>query len=258
MWCHGGPQPSWLSGDVAEECFYSGKARERRDDLGLVCTHAWGSSRDVAAVCHGGMAVNRQQTSAAAQKIWTWCCAGRRLVGASAGPGHSRCSAVKDVPREMNLISSGARVLGGVLRSAQAALLQQAAALPVERPPSPAELDYAFECEPASMRRARPDALSRSPALEAEAELARLWSACETTPDDSDAGRAALDALLSAFVAQCSGWSASDEATQRALALQSGVLRGCSAGHPAALLRALCVGADGAVEALETAGASCV
>jgi hypothetical protein len=86
-----------------------------------------------------------------------------------------------------------------------------------------------------------------------EREVALAWTAFSAAPDahaSAAGGRSALDAFLAVFVLRCAAWSPVEPGTlERAEPLRP---RGCNAGHPLALLRALAEATERVTRVLES------
>ena len=70
-----------------------------------------------------------------------------------------------------------------------------------------------------------------------ERDVAQAWNAFSAAPASAAVQRTALDAFLAVFLLRCSAWTPSESGTLEKAAHARP--RGCSAGHPLALLRAL-------------------
>ncbi len=162
------------------------------------------------------------------------------------------------------LLGGVARVLRTVERGARAVLggdAEEAAGRADSG--AVAAVDFSFECASpfALLALHRSDACATHCSADnpAEAELARAWEVfAASQPLTDEAAHAALDAFLDAFIRLASAWAPAEPTSPHAppAAAAPGLQRqqvpvGCSAGHPAKLLRALAAAAEQAAAALE-------
>ena len=81
------------------------------------------------------------------------------------------------------------------------------------------------------------DSRARSEDCDEERDVAQAWSAFSAAVASAADLRVALDAFLAVFLLRCSAWAPAEPGTlERAATARP---RGCNAGHPLALLRAL-------------------
>jgi hypothetical protein len=159
------------------------------------------------------------------------------------------------VARVLRTVERGARAVLGVDAEEAAGRADSGAV---------AAVDFSFECASllarASVFRCIALTLAHCSADNpAEAELAQAWEVfAASQPLTDEAARAALDAFLDAFVRLASAWAPAEPTSPHAppAAAAPGLKRqqvpaGCSAGHPAKLLRALAAAAEQAATALE-------
>ena len=152
----------------------------------------------------------------------------------------------------------GAALQGGVLRvlrTARAVLgaAEDSSSRADDAGEAPIPADFSFRCGFLLSVRLLQPPLTASRACsedcDEERDVAQAWSVYSSALASAVDRRAALDAFLAVFVLRCSAWSPAEPGTlERAAPAR---LRGCSTGHPLALLRALAEAVEQAAIELE-------